>query len=339
MSSPIPRDPTNGGDIADRGRLRTARGARAFLADYARQFGTLAGLVGLCVVLWILTPHFLTVSNLLNVAQQTSINAIIAVGLTFVIISGGIDLSVGSIVAFSGVVLGSLLHQEVPFPVALLGGLATGMACGLVNGLLITLGRLPPFIATLGMMSVARGSALLFTDGRPISGFPEGFRSLATGEVFYVPVPVLLMAGVYVIAHFVLRRTRFGRYVYAIGGNEEAALLSGVPVRFHKTMVYGVGGALAGLAAMLLTARLNSAQPIAGINYELDAIAATVIGGTSLMGGQGSVVGTLIGALIMGVLRNGLNLLGVSSFIQQLVIGAVIILAVLMDMAFKQPKK
>jgi ribose transport system permease protein len=209
----------------------------------------------------------------------------------------------------------------------------------MVNGVLITLGRLPPFIATLGMMSVARGGALLYTDGRPVSGFGENFRWLATGEVLFVPVPVIVMGLVYLVAHFILRRTPFGRYVFAIGGNEEAALLSGVKVRLHKTMVYGVGGLLSALAAAVLTARLNSAQPIAGINYELDAIAATVIGGTSLMGGQGSVVGTLIGALIMGVLRNGLNLLGVSSFVQQLVIGAVIILAVLMDMAFKQPKK
>jgi ribose transport system permease protein len=299
----------------------------------------LLGLLALCGVLWILTPHFLTVSNLLNVAQQTSINAIIAVGLTFVIISGGIDLSVGSMVAFSGVVLASLLQREVPLPIAIAGGLGTGLGCGMVNGLLITFGRLPPFIATLGMMSVARGGALLFTEGRPISGFGGTFRWLATGELFFVPVPIVVMAVVYVIAHVVLRRTPFGRYTFAIGGNEEAALLSGVRVWLHKTMVYGASGLLSALAACVLTARLNSAQPIAGINYELDAIAATVIGGTSLMGGQGSVVGTLIGALIMGVLRNGLNLLGVSSFIQQLVIGAVIILAVLMDMAFKQPKK
>ena len=308
------------------------------ISKYARQFGTFAGLIGLCVVLWILTPHFLTVSNLLNVAQQTSINAIIAVGLTFVIISGGIDLSVGSLVAFSGVVLASLLQQSVPLPLALAGGLAVGLLCGLVNGVLITYGKLPPFIATLGMMSVARGGALLFTDGRPISGFSESFRQLATAEIFHIPVPVVLMVAVYAVAHFVLRRSKFGRYVYAIGGNEEAALLSGVRVRLYKTMVYGVGGLLSGLAAVVLTARLNSAQPIAGINYELDAIAATVIGGTSLMGGQGSVIGTLIGALIMGVLRNGLNLLGVSSFIQQVVIGAVIIVAVLMDTAFKRQK-
>lgn len=310
-----------------------------FFLHYGRQLGTLAGLLGLMVVLWALTPHFLTISNLLNVAEQATIIAIIAVGMTFVIITAGIDLSVGSVLAFSGVVMASALHQGVFLPLGLIAGLGAGLFCGLVNGLLITVGRLPPFIATLGMMSVARGTALMFTEGRPISGFSEGFRSLATGEVLRVPTPVIIMVAVYVIAHFVLKRTKVGRYTYAIGGNEEAALLSGISVRSYKTIVYGLAGMLSGLAAILLTARLNSAQPIAGMMYELDAIAATVIGGTSLMGGEGTVVGTLIGALIMAVLRNGLNLLGVSSFIQQVVIGSVIILAVLIDMALKRRGK
>jgi len=290
-------------------------------------------------VLWVLTPHFLTISNLVNIAEQATIIAIIAVGMTFVIITGGIDLSVGSVLAFSGVVMASALQHEIPLPLALLIGLGVGLLSGLVNGILITVGRLPPFIATLGMMSVARGAALMFTEGRPISGFSESFRSIATGEVLFLPSPVLIMIVVYVIAHFILRRTKLGRYTYAIGGNEEAALLSGVNVRVYKTVVYGLAGMLAGLAAIILTARLNSAQPIAGMNYELDAIAATVIGGTSLLGGEGTVVGTLIGALIMAVLRNGLNLLGVSSFIQQVVIGSVIILAVLIDMALKRRGK
>ncbi|HEY8185636.1 MAG TPA: ribose ABC transporter permease [Pyrinomonadaceae bacterium] len=309
-----------------------------FLSHYGRQLGTFSGLLGLALVLWALTPHFLTISNLLNIAEQATIIAIIAVGMTFVIITGGIDLSVGSTLAFAGVVMASVLHGGLPLPLALIVGLGAGLLGGLVNGLLITIGRLPPFIATLGMMSVARGAALVFTEGRPISGFSEGFRSLATGEVFRVPAPVIIMIGVYVIAHFVLRRTKLGRYTYAIGGNEEAALLSGINVRLYKTMVYGLAGLLSGLAAILLTARLNSAQPIAGMSYELDAIAATVIGGTSLLGGEGTVVGTLIGALIMAVLRNGLNLLGVSSFIQQIVIGTVIIVAVLIDMALKRRK-
>jgi ribose transport system permease protein len=312
---------------------------RELARHYGRQFGTLAGLLGLVLVLTILTPHFLTVSNLLNVAQQTAINAIIAVGMTFVIITAGIDLSVGSLVAFSGVVMASTLHAGVPFPIAILVGLGVGAMSGTVNGLLITYGRLPPFIATLGMMSVARGAALLYTQGRPVSGFSAGFRFVANGELLRIPFPVIIMIVVFVVAHFLLTRTKLGRYTYAIGGNEEATKLSGVNVTFYKTMVYSLCGLLSGLAAVILTARLNSAQPIAGINYELDAIAAAVIGGTSLMGGEGTIGGTLIGALIMGVLRNGLNLLGVSSFIQQIVIGSVIIGAVLADTMLKRRRE
>jgi len=309
-----------------------------FLRHYGRQVGTFIGLIGLSAVLWVLSPHFLTVSNLLNVAQQTAINAIIAVGMTFVIITAGIDLSVGSIMALSGVVLASALHNGIPLPAALLSALGTGLLCGLLNGLLITLGGLPPFISTLGMMSVARGAALMYTQGRPISGFADNYRHLATGEFLRIPSPILIMLSVYLLAHFALARTKLGRYSYAIGGNEQAALLSGVNVRFYKTIVYGLSGMLSGLAAIILTARLDSAQPIAGIMYELDAIAAAVIGGTSLMGGEGTVVGTLIGALIMGVLRNGLNLLGVSSFLQQIVIGSAIIIAVLTDMILKRQR-
>ncbi|PYQ87256.1 MAG: ribose ABC transporter permease [Acidobacteria bacterium] len=284
-----------------------------------RRFGTLAGLVGLCLLLWILTPHFLTVANALNVMEQTSINAIVAVGMTYVIVSGGIDLSTGSVMTLGGVV-GFLVMKDI--------GASENIA----------LGRLPPFIMTLGMMSVARGAALLVTDGRPVSGFSSGFRSLATGHVLGVPSPIVFTLAIYAAAALVLSRTRFGRYVYGIGGNEEATRLSGVEVRFHKTIVYGVSGLTSAIAALLLTARLNSAQPIAGINYELDAIAATVIGGTSLTGGEGSLGGTIVGALIMGVLRNGLNLLGVSSFLQQLVIGAVIIAAVLVDLMLKEKR-
>ena len=305
-------------------------------AQRSRQIGTFAGLVALCLVLWAATPHFLTVSNLLNVLEQTSINAIVAVGMTYVIISGGIDLSVGSVLAVSGIALALALEGGVPTFVAIVLALTTGTACGLANGVLIAFGRLPPFIATLGMMSVARGAALILAEGRPISGFSEGFRALATARVVVVPAPVLLTAVVYLVAHFVLVRTVFGRATYAIGGNEEAARLSGVHVRFHKTGVYGVAGFTSAIAAILLTARLNSAQPTAGTMYELDAIAATVIGGTSLLGGEGTLVGALIGALIMGVLRNGLNLLNVSSFFQQVVIGAVIIGAVLIDMSLKR---
>jgi ribose transport system permease protein len=302
----------------------------------ARQFGTILGLIVLSLVLWALTPHFLTVPNLLNIAQQTSINAIVAVGMTFVIISGGIDLSVGSIVAMSGVVLGVTLQAGQPLALSLAAAIGVGIACGLINGVIVSWGGLPPFIVTLGMMSIARGAALLFTEGRPVSGFDPGFRAVATGHVGFIPSPIVVTIAVYVIAHLVLTRTTFGRYVYAIGGNEEATRLSGVSVRLHKTSIYAVSGLMSAIAAIILTARLNSAQPIAGMMYELDAIAATVIGGTSLMGGEGTMQGTLVGALIMGVLRNGLNLLGVSSFLQQIVIGAVIIGAVLVDTVLKR---
>jgi ribose transport system permease protein len=309
---------------------------KSFLVQHGRQLGTLCGLIGLVIVFWVLTPYFLTISNLLNIAQQTSINAIIAVGMTFVIITAGIDLSVGSIVAFSGVVMARALQSGTPLVLAILLGLAVGFLCGLVNGVLISWGRLPPFVSTLGMMSVARGAALLYTEGRPVSGFSSSFRWLSTGELAHIPLPVVIMVALYGIAHFVLRRTKLGRYTYAMGGNEEAAILSGVSVKVYKAAVYGLCGVCSALAAIILTARLNSAQPIAGMMYELDAIAATVIGGTSLLGGEGSVLGTLIGALIMGILRNGLNILGVSSFVQQIVIGSVIIVAVLVDITLKR---
>jgi ribose transport system permease protein len=312
---------------------------RLIRAQSARQLGTFAGLVALCLILWAATPHFLTVSNLLNVLEQTAINAIVAVGMTYVIISGGIDLSVGSVLAVSGIALAMALEAGVPVPLAIALAFAVGLACGLANGVLIAFGRLPPFIATLGMMSVARGAALMLAEGRPISGFSDGFRLLATERVLTIPAPAIITAVIYAIAHFVLSRTVFGRAAYAIGGNEEAARLSGVAVRFHKTAIYGVAGLMSAAAAVILTARLNSAQPTAGTMYELDAIAATVIGGTSLMGGEGTLVGALIGALIMGVLRNGLNLLNVSSFLQQVVIGVVIIGAVLVDMSLKRHRR
>jgi ribose/xylose/arabinose/galactoside ABC-type transport system permease subunit len=303
---------------------------------HAREFGTLGGLLALCLALWIATPHFLTVSNLLNVVQQSAIIGIVAVGMTFVILTAGIDLSVGSLVALSGIALGTAAEAGLPIGAAAAVGLAVGLVSGLVNGALITLGRIPPFIATLGMMSVARGLALMLSDGRPISGFPETFRFLATGHVFGIPVPVLVMLATYVVAHLVLTRTLLGRYTYAIGGNEDAAALSGVPVRAYKAAVYGISGLLSAVTSLLLVARLNSAQPIAGMMYELDAIAAVVIGGTSLLGGSGSVAGTLVGALIMGTLRNGLNLLGVSSYVQQVAIGVVIVAAVLVDVALRR---
>ena len=312
--------------------------AKEWVLTHSRRVGTLVGLFLLGAFLSFKTPFFLTTSNLLNIMEQTAINAVIAVGMTFVILSAGIDLSVGSITALAGVIMADRLQADWPIPLAIAAGLLIGAFCGLISGALITRGKLPPFIATLGMMSVARGAALLFTDGRPISGFSDSLRWLSTGRLVAIPVPVLLTILLYVVATVLLSRTRFGRYVYAIGGNEEATRLSGVAVGFHKTLVYVLSGVTASLAAVLLTARLNSAQPIAGMSYELDAIAAVVIGGTSLTGGLGTLGGTLIGALTMGVLRNGLNLLGISSFLQQIVIGLVIIAAVLMDSLVKSKR-
>lgn len=309
---------------------------KQLIVHNSRQLGTLLGLVLVTAVFSLLSPYFLTVSNLINITQQTSINAIIAVGMTFVIITAGIDLSVGSIMAFSGIILADAIQNNISEPIAIILGLTVGAFCGLSNGLLISYGKLPPFIATLGMMSVARGAALLYSQGRPVSGFAEEFRFLATGQIIGLPTPVWIMIFLYVIAYFILNKTVLGRYTYAIGGNETAAILSGINTKLYKTIVYGISGLLSASAAVILTARLNSAQPIAGIMYELDAIAAVVIGGTSLLGGEGKIAGTLIGALIMGVLRNGLNLMGVSSFIQQIVIGLVIILAVLIDMSLKK---
>lgn len=303
---------------------------------HGREFGTLAGLAVLCLALWAATPHFATVSNLLNVLEQSVIIGIIAVGMTFVIITAGIDLSVGSLVALSGIAFGLVFRATGSVGIAVTAGLGAGLASGLANGALVTVGRLPPFIATLGTMSVARGVALMLSDGRPISGYPDSFRALATGDVLGIPVPVIVMAAIYAVAHFTLVRTTLGRYTYAIGGNEEATVLSGIAVGSYKTWVYGISGLLSAVTALLLVARLDSAQPIAGIMYELDAIAAVVIGGASLMGGSGSVLGTLVGALIMAVLRNGLNLLGVSSYVQQVAIGAVIVVAVLVDMTLRR---
>jgi ribose transport system permease protein len=308
------------------GRWRPTRLLQGRLA------GTVAGLVALCVALAVATPYFATPGNLVNVVEQSTIVGILAVGMTFVILAGGIDLSVGSLVALAGIVLALVLRRGGAVPVALAAALATGIAAGLANGALVAFGRLPPFIATLGMMSAARGAALLLADGRPISGFDAGFRAIATGRLLGVPGPVVLMLALVAVAHLVLARTVFGRQAYAVGGNVEAARLAGVDVARHTLVTYAIAGASAAACAVVLVARLGSAQPIAGIGYELDAIAAVVIGGTSLLGGTGSVPGSLVGALIMSVLRNGLNLLGVSSYVQQIAIGAVIVVAVLLDL-------
>ena len=293
---------------------------------------TLFVLVGLIVLFGIASPHFLTTDNLLNVMEQSAINAILGIGLTFVIISAGIDLSVGSILALCGLVVADLLVAGHSNLVAIGGGLLVGLICGGANGLITTLGRIPPFITTLGMMLIARSAAKIYSGSKPISGLPESFRALS-GDVGGLPVLVIITVVLYLAAHVVLTRTKLGRYAYAIGGNEQAAWLSGVPVGRYKVAIYAVSGVMAGVAAVLMTSRLNAASPLSGEMYELYAIAAAVIGGVSLMGGEGRVLGTLIGALIMGTLRNGLNALSVPSALEGMVVGGVLIVAVVLDRA------
>jgi ribose transport system permease protein len=293
---------------------------------------TLFVLVGLVALFGIASPHFLGTDNLLNIMQQSAINAILGIGLTFVIISGGIDLSVGSILALCGLVVADLLVAGHSLFVAIAAGLLVGLGCGVITGLITTLGRIPPFITTLGMMLVARSAAKIYSGSKPISGLPESFRGLS-GNVAGIPVLVLVVAVLYVLAHLVLTRTKLGRYSYAIGGNEQAAWLSGVQVGRYKVAIYGLSGLMAGAAAVLMTSRLNAASPLSGEMYELYAIAAAVIGGVSLMGGEGRVLGTLIGALIMGTLRNGLNALNVPSALEGMVVGGVLVAAVVLDRA------
>ncbi|CAN5516264.1 ABC transporter permease [soil metagenome] len=295
--------------------------------------GPLISLVILVVLLSFLSPYFLEVNNLFNVFQQITVLAIIALGATMVIISGGIDLSVGSVAALSGMLAGvSFGAWGLPMGLALVLSLVVGAVAGFANGAAIVFGKVPPFVATLAMLSVARGLTLVLSNGQPVSGFPDWFREIGTFDLFgVVPGVVIIVVLLYAAGSFYLRFRPSGRDIYAVGGSEEVARLSGVNVGALKLRVYTIAGALAAVGGVVLTSRLNSAQPTAGAGLELDVIAAVVIGGASLSGGVGTVIGTLIGALIIGVLRNGLNLLDVSSFWQQVVIGLVIAGAVMID--------
>ncbi|MET9581853.1 substrate-binding domain-containing protein [Streptomyces sp. NPDC006539] len=293
--------------------------------------GALSALVVLVVAMSLLSGDFLTTQNLLNVGVQASVTAILAFGVTFVIVSAGIDLSVGSVAALSATVLAWMATSEgVPVWIAVILAVATGIACGLVNGALVSYGKLPPFIATLAMLSIGRGLSLVISQGSPIP-FPDSVSVLGDTLGGWLPVPVLVMVAMGLVTAVVLGRTYIGRSMYAIGGNEEAARLSGLRVKRQKLVIYALSGLFAAVAGIVLASRLVSAQPQAAQGYELDAIAAVVIGGASLAGGVGKASGTLIGALILAVLRNGLNLLSVSAFWQQVVIGVVIALAVLLD--------
>jgi ribose transport system permease protein len=307
--------------------------AQKHIVRVMEKFGALLGLLVIILVLSTLSPSFLSLSNLFNVLRQVSINALIAFGMTFVILTGGIDLSVGSILALSSAIVAQLMANGMSFFPALFIGLAIGALLGLFNGLVITQGKVAPFIVTLATMTVYRGLTLVFTDGRPITGVGNdlAFQMFGRGYFFGVPIPVITMLITFFLLYFLLKKTTFGRKTFAIGGNEEAAVLAGIRVNRVKWVIYTLAGVLSALAGVILTSRLNSAEPTAGTSYELDAIAAVVLGGTSLAGGKGSIVGTLIGVLIIGTLNNGLNLLDVSSFYQLVVKGLVILFAILLD--------
>jgi ribose/xylose/arabinose/galactoside ABC-type transport system permease subunit len=309
----------------------TAASRLALVASFRLE--SLAVLLALIVIMsWWNWPFFLTASNALNILLATATIGVLAIGMTFVISSAGIDLSVGSLMAFSGVIGAQTVNVlDMPWPVCILACIAAGTFAGSINGLLVTRGSIPPFIVTLGMLGVARGVALVLTNGVPVYGLPAAIVYLGQGRPGGVPAPVILLLATAFVAHVLLSRTRFGLYAQVIGDNEAAARAMGVRVERLKTMLYALSGGLAGLAGLIFAARVNAGDPTAGLSYELTAVTATIIGGTNLFGGRGSIVGTVIGALIMGVLQNGLNLHAVSSYYQQIAIGSVLVLAVWLD--------
>lgn len=303
----------------------------AIWSQLRSNFGIIIVFILIFAAMSLLSDTFLTTYNLLNVARQITIVAILGIGMTFVILSGEIDLSVGSLVALIGVLITGFMVSGLPMPIAIIIGLIMGIGLGFINGFVTTFGRIPSFIVTLGMMTIARGLSLVYTDGYPISDLPESFSFIGRGYIGPIPTPVVIMAICFIVGYIVLKYTRFGRNVYALGGNEEAARLSGIKTKKTKVLVFVISGLTAAIAGIILASRLNSGQPSAGTSMELDAIAAVVIGGTSFSGGKGSIVGTLIGALIIGVISNGLNLLGVSSYWQMITLGLIIVSAVWID--------
>lgn len=309
------------------------------IKNFVEKYKSLIGLIMLCTIITVVSPKFLTVSNITNVFTQVSVNAIIAVGMTFVILTGGIDLSVGSTLAISGALSASIIKSTGNIFLAVVAAAVVGIVIGLINGLLISKGKLQAFIATLATMTIFRGLTLVFTNGTPISKLPEVFTSIGNAKIGFLPVPVLITIVVFGVAIYVLSQTRFGRYLYALGGNEESAKLSGINTDKIKTLTYVISGFVAAIAGVIITSRIGSASPNAGTGFELDAIAAVVIGGTSLAGGEGKISGTIIGALIIGVLNNGLNLMNVSPFYQSIVKGLVILIAVLLDKKSRKKSK
>ncbi|BCL72347.1 sugar ABC transporter permease [Vibrio nigripulchritudo] len=291
-------------------------------------FYPLLGFLAVFLIMVVADDNFLTANNLTNVARQVSINAIIAVGMTCAILIGGIDLSVGSVMALAGTVTAGLMIAGVPPELAIIGGLALGSCFGAINGFLIAYGKMPAFIVTLAALGIARGLALIYTGGYPISGLPSWFSFLGRGDVLGLQTPILIMLVVYLIAYIFLNHTPFGRHVYAIGGNSEAARLSGIKVPKITMIVYTISGLTSAVAGIILTSRLMSGQPNAGVAFELDAIAAVVLGGAAMSGGKGAILGTLVGAMLLGVLNNGLNLVGISPYVQNVIKGIIILVAI-----------
>ncbi len=296
-----------------------------------KQYGIFLILLLMVLGFTFIKPVFIRSANIINIFRQVSVIGTLALGVTLVIITGGIDLSSGSLVALVGVITATVAAPGNSVIVAVLIGLTVGALCGLINGTILSITKIPPFIATLGMMTAARGAALLFTGGRPVSDLSKGFLVIGSGNVGVIPVPVIIFLTMGVITHILLRKTRFGKMVYSIGGNEQAAKLCGINVKKILIIVYGYAGLMSAVGGIILAARVSSGNPTAGLAYELDAIAATVIGGTSLTGGVGFISGTIIGALIIGVLNNGLTLIGVSPYWQQIIKAIIIVGAVILD--------
>jgi ribose transport system permease protein len=292
---------------------------------------TFIAFVVMCIFMGIISDTFFEIGNINNILRQISVNAIISIGMTMVILTGGIDLSVGPVMALSSTFMAGAMIAGVNPVIAIIIGLLTGLLFGLINGVLISYGKQPAFIVTLAMMEIARGIALLYTGGYPLSGLPKSFGFLGKGSVLGIQTPVLLMVVLYIIAYFILNKFVFGRYIYSIGGNEEASRLSGIKVKKYKLMVYVFSGLMAAASSIILTSRLMSGQPNSGSGFELDSIAAVVLGGTDMSGGRGHILGTLLGALMLGVLNNGLNLMGVSPYMQRVVKGIIIIAAIFLS--------
>lgn len=309
--------------------LAQSGSSRAILSAFLKRFGLLLVYLVLIVGLSMLSNRFLTSSNQVNILRQATINGIISVGMTLVILTAGIDLSVGSVLALSAVIGADILKSGIPVPVAVMAALGVGALAGLANGIIITRGKIPPFIATLGTLTVARGLTLMYTGGQPFTGFPSAFRQIGAGVLGPIPTPIIIALLVFVAVSIILGRTRFGQYIYLLGDNPVAARLAGINIEFVTVMVYVASGLCAALAGLILIARLDSAQPVIGMGYEFNAIAAVVVGGTSFFGGEGTLFGTLLGTLLIETLSNGLNLLNVSPLWEQVVKGLVIALALL----------